>query len=305
MKLLFKKPELSDKNAVDCITREYGEGSCQHSFVTFYTHTEKYNDEIFLHDNMLYVHRSGLDTDEYRVYLAPLGGGDLKDAMENLMEDAHSFGKKMQIFTATEQMTERIRELYADQFEYENIRDYAEYLYESEQLWKMPGSENTRKRRRVRQFHQFAPDAQVKIITAADTDALIRYHHEWTEKFQETHDMAALQAELNMMKAQFRYFDELEIEGFMVIVEGRIRGYCYGCDVSSEVFDAIVGKGDYYFPNIYGFMYQQLGEVFQKYHYINFEEDLGIEGLRTAKTSYRPAKMLYKYKITEAGGTHE
>ena len=79
-------------------------------------------------------------------------------------------------------------------------------------------------------------------------------------------------------------------------VDGVIRGYCFGAPLSHEVFDAIIMKGDRDVRHLYAFMYQELGSCCE---YINFEEDLGIAGLRECKLSYRPDRMLNKFCAEE------
>ena len=49
-----------------------------------------------------------------------------------------------------------------------------------------------------------------------------------------------------------------------------------------------------------GIVYQKLNNEFcklmkDKYKYVNREEDMGLDGLRHAKTSYRPCNMVEKY----------
>lgn len=65
---------------------------------------------------------------------------------------------------------------------------------------------------------------------------------------------------------------------------------------------AIVGhvKVNYQLPFIFNYMVHRLAKHFadESVRYINFEQDLGIDGLREHKTRLRPVKMLEKVDIT-------
>jgi hypothetical protein len=64
---------------------------------------------------------------------------------------------------------------------------------------------------------------------------------------------------------------------------------------------AIVGhvKVDYEYPFVFDYMVHRLAKLFKDHaiKYINFEQDLGIEGLRSHKSRLRPVRMLEKADI--------
>jgi hypothetical protein len=61
-------------------------------------------------------------------------------------------------------------------------------------------------------------------------------------------------------------------------------------------------KADPSIPGIYAFINQQfVHRNFMEMTYINREEDMGIPGLRKAKESYNPVRMVHKYRIREVG----
>ena len=69
-------------------TSAYGEGSCQHSPVSMASLAEKYGDAVCMRDGFMYTLRSHLCDEEYRVYLAPLGCGDVAEAFRRIFADA-------------------------------------------------------------------------------------------------------------------------------------------------------------------------------------------------------------------------
>ena len=102
LKMHFIPVKMELKPRIDAITKSWGEGSCQHSFVTMYALQEKYGDSVCIEDGMLYVSRDHLSDGRFRTCLMPMGAGSIRDAVERLLEDTHSRGMKLKLFPVTE-----------------------------------------------------------------------------------------------------------------------------------------------------------------------------------------------------------
>lgn len=296
----FKSVEFSMKPQIDAITARWGEGSCQHSFVTLYSLQEKYGDTVCLDGGTLYTCREHLSQGHVRVCLMPLGPENVRDTVGRLLEDTHFREQKLRLFPITQGAAQALEEAFPGRFRITPERDWAEYLYESQKLVELPGSELAGKRRSIRLFYRDLPgEVEVLPLRPELAGRVESFHESWLIDNQMTHDAAALERELRFVHRQFSAMDELGITGFVVTVGGQVCGYCYGAAMGDEVYDAIIMKGDRNIRHIYAFMYQELGKLGGCCRYVNFEEDLGIPGLRECKLSYRPDRMLYKYCAEE------
>ena len=103
-KLEFIPVGLDDYSRIYAYTSAFGEGSCQHSPVSMYSLEEKYGDAVSEKDGFLYTLRSKLCDQDYRVYLVPLGNGNMKAAFGCLFADADAYGKKVKFVSLTEQI---------------------------------------------------------------------------------------------------------------------------------------------------------------------------------------------------------
>ena len=79
----------------------------------------------------------------------------------------------------------------------------------------------------------------------------------------------------------------------------RIEAFALGEPLGPETAVIHIEKAN---PDIPG-LYSVINQLFLKHAwsdmtYINREQDLGVEGLRKAKTSYYPHHMVNKYTIT-------
>ena len=88
--LLFEPVDLESLDRIRPYTSAYGEDSFQHSPVSMFALQDKYGDSCCILDGFLYVLRSRLCDEKYRVYLAPLGEGDRTAAYARILDDAGS-----------------------------------------------------------------------------------------------------------------------------------------------------------------------------------------------------------------------
>ena len=80
------------------------------------------------------------------------------------------------------------------------------------------------------------------------------------------------------------------------MLDGKIIAFTFGEQLNSDTAVIHVEKAD---PNIRG-AYPAINQGFVAHEwsrmtYINREEDMGLEGLRKAKESYKPVKMIEKF----------
>ena len=91
------------------------------------------------------------------------------------------------------------------------------------------------------------------------------------------------------------------VYGAVAELDGKVEGFIYGCPLNDDTFDASVGKVNRrQWKDLYPLLYREFARRCAKgYRWLNWEEDLGSEGLRKMKLSYRPDHLIEKYIVTE------
>lgn len=307
--LNFRKPTLADKPVVDEYFFRWGEGSCQHSFVSMFCMDQKYDDRICEEEGYLFILRNGRCRENYRVYLFPMGRCDdetgMKRALEKVLEDAHAHGKKVCFDTLTEKAKEVCLRLLPGLFEVQEKRDYAEYLYTRQKLSLLPGKEMASKRYDLNTLmRDYRDRLTVEEMKAGHIPDVLKFQKKWLESRGENDDSSVqLSLENTCIQKGLAHFEELGISGIVVFCDGRLCGYAYGAPLSASHYDVIIEKGDRSIPDIYRLLNRDLVKMCcGAYEMINREEDLGVEGLRKAKLSYKPDQLLMKYTVKEVAG---
>ena len=299
--LLFREASLKEYETVQNYMSRYGEGSCQHSFVSMYSLFEKYGDRICEKDGFLYVLRSHLCDETYRVYLSPMGGGDLRIAFQTIFEDAHTYKKKVKFFTLTKDKSEYLQKEFPGQFQVFEDRDLAEYVYNRESMASYLGGDLSKKRWEVKCFwKQFGDRAKVSMIKESDFVDVLRYEQMWLEQNLKTHDEKALLKEARTIKKQIDNYKKLHLVGIVIRIDGVVRGYSYGTRLSKDYYDLLIEKADRDVKHIYKVIHQEFAkQCAVDCKYVNMEEDVGVPGLRAMKSAYHPDFMIRKYIATE------
>lgn len=301
MGMEFKPVTIDDIQTIYSYTSLYGEGCCQHSPVSMWSLYEKYGDSFCIHDGFLYVCREYLCDNGYRVYLAPFGDGDAAGAYGELLSDAHSHGKKARFHTLTEGQVRILNEAYPGQFECTEDRDLAEYIISAETMRDFPGKFHARRRTEIRSFwRDFGDRTEVNVMTSDDLEEVLDYAREWMRIYSESHDEEALERELVCIRKQIGHYDELGLTGTVIRIDGNVSAFCYGVGVDDDYYDVLIEKGDRTYPGIYRVLRQESTRLnVSGYKYVNFEEDVGVPGLRKLKESYGPEFLIGKYRVIE------
>ena len=305
--LCFEPMTIAARSALEPYYHQYGEGSCQHSFVSSFCMSGKYGDQVCVLDGFLYTLRSGLCSATERVYLFPLGERNREDAfgraVENVLLDAREHGCRLRFETVTESAAEFLLRLFPGRFLIEENRDCAEYLYTYEKLALLPGHGMASKRHDISTFErQYAGRYEVRRIRTEEQVEEIRpFQAWWKEMKMARQEDVQLALEDGAIRRGLDHFFELGLSGILVYIDGRLSGYAYGAPLSDGCYDVMIEKGDRSVPDIYKILNRDLVRLCcGGTAWINREEDLGVEGLRRAKLSYKPDRLIRKFSVREA-----
>ena len=304
--LRFEPVGLDKKEMMERYFSAWGEMSCQHSFVSSFCYAGKYADLVCERDGWLYVMRSRRGALGESVWLFPQG--DVRDragvrrAISTVLDHAHATGTTVRFETLTRRAMELTMDLFPGTFTVTEDRDMAEYVYSSDKLAELPGRELASKRYDLRTFWRTYGDrAIVSPIDASHIELMREHQARWYEaRADVSADAVGLRHERDAIERGLDHFFELGLSGIVVLIDGRSRGFAWGAPLSPECYDVIIEKGDRDVPDIYRVLVTDLIRVCcRSYAWINREEDVGRPGLRKAKLSYRPDRMIEKFTLRE------
>ena len=299
--LLFEPVDLESLDRIRPYTSAYGEDSCQHSPVSMFALQDKNGDSCCILDGFLYVLRSRLCDEKYRVYLAPLGEGDRTAAYARILDDAHRHGKKAKFLTLTGTHAAYLEQAFPGRFRITYSRDLSEYIYEVETFAQFPGKFHERRRRELRAFwRDYGGRVSVQPLREADLGEVLAFSEAWTRERDDTHEVQSLEEELHCIHRQFANFRALGLSGTVIRIDGQIRGFCSGAPLNERCYDVLTEKGTRSIAGIYRVIRQESARLnLESFQYVNFEEDIGVPGLRQLKESYGPAFLIEKYIAAE------
>lgn len=168
-------------------------------------------------------------------------------------------------------------------------RDNFDYLYLREELAALPGDRFHNKRTLI---HAFVDNYSYegKPLTEERTGDALNVLERWRKK-RGLGDYAA--AREGLEKA-----DELQLCGGVYYVNGQPAAYTLGEEINGgDTFVIHFEKAIDEYKGLYQFVNQSFASILpRRYRTINREQDLGDEGLRQAKMTYRPVGFVKKHR---------
>jgi len=178
----------------------------------------------------------------------------------------------------------------------EDVDDF-EYVYKTEDLIELKGKKYHGKKNHVNAFEK-TYNYEIKTITDESVvKDCIQLLHKWHEEVLTTVDKEMCM-EIEAIKDIFVELQYLNLDSMAIYVDGKIAGFSVGEKVNDKLAVIHVERGEVEYKGIYSFLNRKfLMESFSDVEYVNRQEDTGNEGLRKAKQSYHPVKMVKKYLV--------
>ncbi|MBL8967964.1 MAG: DUF2156 domain-containing protein [Spirochaetaceae bacterium] len=176
-------------------------------------------------------------------------------------------------------------------YQVEEDRDNFDYLYDRKDLAELSGKAYHKKRNLVNAFLNSYSYEQKPLDKSNVPDA-IAVLDEWRAQKGFDGDYAAAREALEL-------FDVLGMRGCVYYVDGAPAGWCLGEPLAkARMFAVHFEKACDRYKGIYQFINQAFAQSLPAYiRSVNREQDLGDEGLRQAKMTYRPSGFVKKYRV--------
>lgn len=298
--LKFQAPELTDKAWVDRLLAQGDSRGCEYNFTNLYTWKGAYRHAFArLGEELLLVRAEGVLG---RCYLCPIGGGDLREGISALLEEERAGGETLRLVCLTAEQRAAVEALFPGKFRYEADRDGFDYLYDIDRLADLGGKKLHGKRNHISRFMENCPDWRYEELTPDALEECLEMDREWyrrsrvREGAEEEEDLGN---EGVALRLAMEHYELLGLEGGLIRVEGKVVAFTMGDGLSSDTYDVHFEKAYAEIQGAYAIINREFARQVRERHpevrYLNREDDMGVEGLRKAKESYYPDRMVEKY----------
>ena len=293
--LEFRTISLSDRDRINTALRASDFRGCEYSFANNMAWQRLAGSKIAFYKDF-YICCAFETEDGAPHFVLPAGSGSYKDVIREMQLFSDSLGKPLIIAGVTDDLLGMFSELFPGEYTVQSDRDGSDYIYSSADLIELPGRKYHQKRNHLARFNEI--EHTFSLITEKDFDECLEFCTKaYNDKNAYTdHSSIAEQFAIN---TYFSYFCKLGLVGGIIRINGSIAALTIGEQLSSDTFCVHIEKAD----TAYNGIYAGINNCFAKsacadFKYINREEDLGLEGLRKSKLSYRPAFLLNKNIVT-------
>ena len=289
----FQKIDLSCKDEYNKYLQDGTERGCEYSLTNLYMWGRQ--KAAFLHGCLALFSQFQRKS----VYPFPVGDGDVGAVLDAIIQDARERGLQCRLASMTAADCAVLEERYPGQFQFHPDRDSCDYIYNIEELAALPGRKFQRKRNHLNRFRQNHPQCRMVSITRELLPQVTAMAQQWYAQRMASDPNNDFQLEQKALNRAFAHWEELGLEGVVLMEDDRILAMAAGSFLDENTFDVHFEKALEDVDGAYAAINQAFSAHLQnKYpalRRLNREDDLGLPGLRKAKLSYCPDHLVVKF----------
>ena len=256
------------------------------TFTNLYCWKDIYKFSVSMLDGFILL-RSG--EDKAAQFFPPIGAGRTRPIIQKLISDTK---------TSFIRLPEEIASVFENDssFKVQLDRDNSDYLYKIEDLKLLKGRKYDAKRNLIKKFKSMHEYEYVK-LNSSNAGECLDFEERWC-LVKDCDNVEGLNKERQAIREMINNFDYFNLIGAAIKVKESICAVAIAEKLNPNTLVMHVLKAD---PNMQGLYQVILNDFLQNetagFDYVNLEQDLGVSGLRVAKLSYHPFKIINKYTI--------
>ena len=296
----LKQLTCTDKPTFDAF---FGARYCENAEYTFtniFMWREMLNLRWAVDDDVLYIFSTN---EEIFAAWQPIGEPDkMQDAITKILHVAEeNRGDRKFMFVVVEKIfADELARYPHAKFNITAERDNFDYVYLAQDLINLSGRKFHGKKNHLNAFRKEYPDAVYLPITEEIIPKCRAELNAWSEIHKRANpDDPFIGYEQAAIHEIFDHFDRFKLKGGAILIGDKVAAFTFGERLNSDTAVIHVEKADSNVRGIYAAINQAFVErEWSNMTYINREEDMGIDGLRRAKESYRPVKLIEKFNAS-------
>ena len=289
----FHRLTLEQKDAYEAMLPACGQRGCEYAFANLYLWGRQL--AAFRHGCVVFFSHF----DGRSVYPYPIGPGDRRQCLEDILEDARQRGIPCRIVSMTQEDVRELEAWFPHRFHFRTDRDSFDYVYAIDDLADLKGKKFQKKRNHFNRFCANYPDHELIPLDRCSLDKARRLVDGWFySHIRENPERNYLLENIAMSRA-FQNYDALGLEGCILLVNGEAAAVTMATPLTEDTLDVHFEKAREDMDGAYAAVNCEFARYLRRKHprvrFLNREDDMGIEGLRKAKLSYQPHHMVEKY----------
>ncbi len=288
----FKQLELSDKAAVEALTHNYPPYS-DFEFASLYAWDVQEQTKLsWHHGNLIVRFTDYLDGNFFYTFI---GESDVNDTAEKLLDLSSNEGLEPVLKLIPEATA---KHLDTERFNVREDRDNFDYIFETERYVTFSGSRLKSRRNFLNGFLKQYPGYQSITLDLTDIaylEQILTLQNKWSQdsiNFSKNEERAFMRF--------IKFAEHFKYLAIALVINDTLVGLSINALPAESCAHSLFLKADKEYHGIYAAMMHETSKklIEHNYHHINYEQDLGIEGLRKAKVALDPVHFLNKYAVT-------
>jgi uncharacterized protein len=300
----FTPLAIHHQQIIEEITRHFPSYS-DFNFISLFTWDTDASIAVAMFNQNLIVRFS--DYDDGSIFLSLIGTHELGKTIPSLFDYCKQEALPMELRLVPQSVADALPHALHEHYTVTESRDNHDYILSVKKLSAL-GAEYQRKRKAVNRFtNRYGEAAGDSLIDLGDPQSIAQIQEvmeQW--RLSRHRDNEQDNKEFIAIHRTLRHAKELGVRAYGLYLDNRLVAFTL-FEVAPQKDVAIFHytKADATIEGVFEYLKYCLAKHLGRLgiEYINIEQDLGVEGLRTAKESYKPVYFLKKFTIAPKGQT--